>query len=59
MKRKIALFLVLAMMVATLGTLTGCGKDNDEYAVVGLIAEITGRGAYTGVPISFFVLKAP
>ncbi|MGN1028190.1 MAG: ABC transporter substrate-binding protein [Faecousia sp.] len=55
MKRKIALMMILAMMITMLGAMTGCGKADDEYAVVGLIAEITGRGAYTGVPMQLFL----
>lgn len=55
MKRKIALLTILATAIVLLGTAAGCGRADDEYAVVGLVAEITGRGAYTGVPMQLFL----
>lgn len=53
MKKLVSWLMVIAMLAAML-CLGGCGSDSD-YAVIGLLCETTGRGAYTGVPMQLFL----
>lgn len=52
--KKFVSWLMIAAMLATMLCFSGCGSD-DEYAVIGLLCETTGRGAYTGVPMQLFL----